>query len=58
MEFTTLSTTEMLEITGGWSRRDTKCVLGAGGTALVGAASGNPFVFAGSAASGYASFCL
>lgn len=58
MEFTTLNTAEMLEINGGWSRRDTRCVIGAGSSALAGAATGNLAAFIGSAGTGIASFCL
>ncbi|OYS61431.1 hypothetical protein CBG01_11075 [Limosilactobacillus reuteri] len=58
MEFTTLNTEEMLEINGGWRRRDTRCVLVTGGSALVGAASGTVAGLIGGAVSGYASACL
>lgn len=58
MEATTLSNKELLIITGGWSRKDTKCVIGTGGAALAGAATGNPYAFIGGAIAGFASSCL
>lgn len=58
MEATSLNTKELLMITGGWSRKATKCVIGTGSAALVGAASRNPFIFIGNTVGGYISNCM
>lgn len=57
MELTALSTAETLEITGGWRKRDTRCVIGTGGSALTGAATGTVAGLIGGAMVGYATFC-